>query len=460
MQFKINGRTIEAMGVKSDSRKVQPGDIFIAYKGVLVDGHDYIPQAIKAGAVAVVCERTVRVKAYPPIVIVVSDGRETWADLCAQQYNYPQKDLKFVGITGTDGKTTTSTFIYEVLKKAGYRVGLISTVSAKYNNKDISTGLHTTSPDPDQLFKLLKEMVDDEVEYVVLEVTSHALVQERYYGIHFEACAVTNVTSEHLDLHNTYSQLIKDKARLFEMSDAIFVNPDAQGIQEILKYVPEKIIQNKKLFKIYSKEIQNELMSKNFLRKFPGEYNVQNASLAFEIAKYLGVNSQKAIDAILQTNPLKGRFQYIPNDKDLNIIVDFAHTENSMRNVLTAVKNMKKDNEKLITVFGCAGERDKQKRPKMGKVASELSDIVIVTSEDPRSEDTHIIVNEIVAGNNKFDFTKEVDRRKAIEKAIKLANKGDWILILGKGHEESMNINGIEVPWSDEKETRECLASM
>jgi UDP-N-acetylmuramoylalanine--D-glutamate ligase len=431
----------------TDSRKITPNSLFIAYKGAINDAHAYIESAIKNGAKYIAGEKLIEdlpvLKNYPNIeYFQVSDGREIYAELCAQQFGFPQKKLKIIGITGTDGKTTTSTFIYNILKSAGRKVGLISTVAAYYNDKDISTGLHTTTPDADLLFKILKDMVDDGVEYLVLEITSHGLVQKRVHGIHLIAAGITNITPEHLDAHGTYEQLIKDKSKIFAISDHAFLNPKGKGFEEAKKQIPQNI-------PITEAVIDENIIPQNFSENYPGDYNLQNASLAFAITKYLGLSIDQIKNGLQNTKPPVGRFQYVENNKNLNVIVDFAHTENAMRNVLSAVKRLKKDSEKLIVVFGCAGERDKQKRPAMGKTASELADIVIITAEDPRSEKIENIIEEISAGNSNYSFVKIPDRNDAIKKSLELASENDWILILGKGHEQSMNFNGTEHDWSD-----------
>ncbi len=453
MKIDINGNSYEVNEIRTDSRKVQKGDLFIAYKGVKVDGHDYINQAVENGASVIVYD-----EGYPFVkgatLIKVDSSREEWAILSAQKYNNPQDKLKFIGITGTDGKTTTSNFVYEILKSDGKKVGIVSTVSAKYGDTDVSTGLHTTSPDPDVLFKLLSDMADAGVEYVVLEVTSHALVQKRFFGIRFDVCGVTNVTPEHLDAHGSYEQLIKDKSLLFDVSENIVLNKVGTGIPEISKYAKKEIVYSNPDDKFISS------LTDSFSEIFPGEYNLQNASLAIEISKKLGVDNDIAIKAVSNATPPKGRFQRIKNSAGINAIVDFAHTENAMRKVLSAVLKMKKPNEKLITVFGCAGERDFYKRPNMGKTASEFSDTVILTAEDPRSEDVNEIIKQIVSGNPDYNFIVEPDRHSAIFKGIGMAQKGDWVLILGKGHEESINIGGTEYPWSDIKEAESFFLSM
>ena len=446
MKIKIDDIEVEVADIKTDSRKVGPCDLFIAYKGVGVDGSNYIPQAVENGAKVVVGEINAKIADIPDGVryYQVADGREFWVKAEAQKYGNPQKKLKLIGITGTDGKTTTVNFIYTILKSSSKHVGMISTVSARYENKVISTGLHTTTPAPGYLYKILRKMVDSGIKYVVLEVTSHGLIQKRVFGIHFIISVITNVSKEHLDAHGTYSQLIRDKLLISERSDITFLNKKGVGFNLLIRRIPKKA----KTIVIQGDEAA-DLVLKEFTQRFPGDYNIQNASLACEICKYLGLKKRQVKDGINSIKRISGRFEWIPNNLGINIIVDFAHTEIGIKSILNAVKMLKGKSERTITVFGCAGERDIKKRPKMGKVASNLSDIVILTSEDPRSEDPNRIIDEIASGNSKFDFIKEVDRKTAIYKGLELVKKGDWVLILGKGHEKSMNIKGVEVPWSD-----------
>lgn len=456
MNLKINKQLVCVNNVKSDSRKVEKGDLFVCYKGVDVDAHDYIPQAIEKGATVIVGERNV--KDIPLLYtnksvkyFKVKDGRAAWSLLESQKYNHPQKKLKIIGITGTDGKTTTSNFIYTLLKNAGKKVGLISTINALYGNKQVSTGLHVTSLDPNDLFKILDQMVKEGIEYLVLEVTSHALIQKRLYGLNFEVCGVTNVTPEHLDAHGSYEQYIKDKALIFNQSKQIVLNKDGVGVAKIRKCVP-------KSKHIYFSTSQDTLAPKEFEINFPGDYNLQNLALAQKVVETLEIPVN--LDWNLLFPNLKGRFERVPNEYGINIVVDFAHTPNSMKNVLSEVAKIKSKESKLVTVFGCAGERDIKKRPKMGKISSQFSDEVIITSEDPRSENPLKIIEQVVKGNSNYTFFKEPDRYKAIERALKKAKKGDWILILGKGHEQSMSFNGVEKPWDEKKAVLQILKTL
>lgn len=456
MKLKIENFEIKINNIQTDSRKVRPNDLFIAYKGVSVDAHDYINGAIEKGASVVIGEKDLAelklqsLESFSNVkYIKVVNGRATWADLCAQANGYPQRKLKFIAVTGTDGKTTTSTFIYNILQADKKKAALFSTVSAKFAEVEKDTGLHTTSPDPDLLFSLLKEVVELGIEYMVLEVTSAALIQKRVHGIDFEACVVTNITPEHLDLHGTYEQLIKDKALIFNQSKSVFINKKGIGCAQIARYVPDSVVAESKLKLVSPPDGLADELGEEFVLKFPGEYNLQNASLAISVCEHLCVSHPVAIKALKESTPPVGRFQSIKNERGLNVIVDFAHTENAMRNVLSAVRSMRKRGERIITVFGCAGLRDVLKRPAMGKTSSELSDIVILTAEDPRTEDLNEIIKQIFSGATDYPFIKILDRKDAIRKAIEIGKKGDWILILGKGHEKSMNISGIEYPWSD-----------
>lgn len=455
MKLVINNELIYPKHIHNNSKKVRKGDLFIAYKGINIDGNDYIAEAIENGARYVIGERKIYelqniLKKHSHIKYIhVNDGRECWAELCAQRYNYPQHKLKIIGITGTDGKTTTAHLIYEILKFSNMKVGLINTVSAKVGNKEIKTGDHTTTPDPDILFSLINKMVDQGIEYLVLEVTSHSLNQKRVHGIDFEVSGVTNITPEHLDLHKNFDSYVKDKAKIFLQSQAVFLNKESLGYEEVKKYLPKRLLSKNRYFEISSKnKIIREDIPSVFKKKFPGEYNTQNVMLAINICRYLGVSYGLCIEALKNVSPVKGRFNIIKNNFGINVVIDFAHTPNSMKNILSTVLNMKKGDSKIITVFGCAGERDTHKRKIMGEISARYSDFVVLTSEDPRSESAVDITNQII-GESRFSYIVEVDRKKAIKKAIKIAKEDDWVLILGKGHEESMDFGRGDCQWSD-----------
>ena len=431
---------------KCDSRLVEKGDVFVAIKGVKIDSHQFIEQVAIKGVAVIIGENysSAIEKKYPnTIFLKVLKSREIYSDLCAYYNEDPQNKLKIIGITGTDGKTTTCHFLNSILNAAGFRSEVISTVS--------SPGLHTTTPDPDILFKMLANMVKRKVEYCVLEVTSHALDQSRVSPITYTASCITNVTPEHLDAHGTYKNYLQTKAKIFLQSKAVYLNSKGRGYESLLK-LSHKLPSLKII-----REIANISYSKNWSQIFPGSYNVQNAVCAASLAKFLNISNKDINMGLNCAIPPEGRFEFVKNNLGINIVIDFVHTPNALESLLKTVKKIKNLSSKIITVFGCAGERDHYKRPKMGVISSKYSDFVVVTSEDPRGEDQDTIINDIIRGNPRFKFARISDRGNAIKESIKLAKKGDWVLICGKGHEKSMNIGGVETPWDDKEIIGACL---
>ncbi len=347
--------------------------------------------------------------------------------LFAQIYfGFPARHFKVIGITGTDGKTTTAFFLYNILLKAGFKVALISTIEARFGDKVVDVGLHVTNPDEWHLPKLLKRIANEGMEYVILEVTSHGIDQGRIWGINFDVAGLTNITPEHLDYHKTFENYKNTKLKFLNSA--------------------------KKSFK--TDEIPDELIS-GIKVKLPGGYNRLNAKLAAAIAKHLGVSDEKIKEGIESLEFIPGRMQIV-YDKGFKVIVDFAHTPNGLEKALTEARKMVSEGGRVISVFGSAGERDFKKRPKMGEIAGWLADLVVITAEDPRSEDVNAISMQIASGVERSGKKREKDyfvindRKEAIEFAItKLAKKGDVVIITGKGHEKSMNYGKGEIPWSD-----------
>lgn len=377
-------------------------------------------------------------------------------------YQNPSKHLKVIGVTGTDGKTTTSNIIYHILQSSGIKTGLVSTVNAKIGKNEYDTGFHVTNPGPFQLQKLLKKMVDKELEYAVLEVTSHGLDQSRNFGIKFDIGVLTNITHEHLDYHKTFEKYIKAKAKLFQNSMISIINSD------YYKFFKKYINKNQKVILYNQKSLNSGLLDVVNL-KFKESYNVLNATAAILVAKEVGVSDLKIIKAIRTFKGVEGRMQEIKNKLGLKIIVDFAHTPNALENLLIALKKNRqslslrgKDKKtRIITVFGCAGERDVKKRPMMGEISTRLSDVSIFTAEDPRREDVNEIIKQMKIGikNKKAKVFEMPDRLEAIRHAIKIAKKGDTVVVCGKGHEKSMNFSGKELPWSDEEAIKKVIKS-
>ncbi len=367
-------------------------------------------------------------------------------------FNFPSKRLKIIGVTGTDGKTTTATLIYHILNNSGKKVGLISTVGAKIGNKKIDTGFHVTNPDSFSLQRILREMVNKKIEYVVLEVTSHGLDQNRNFGINFDIGVLTNITHEHLDYHKTFENYVAAKAKLFQKSKICIIN------KKYYKYFKKYINDGQKVILYTSKTLKVDLINA-IKNRFVEEYNLQNATAAVLVAKELGISGKKIIKAVKSFPGVEGRMQEVKNKLGIKIIVDFAHTPNALENVLLTLKKQKKTKNKLISVFGCAGERDIQKRPMMGEISSRIADISIFTAEDPRHEDVNNIISQMEKGikNKKAIYYKIPDRFEAIKFAIKLAKKGDIIVVCGKGHEKSMAFGNTEKPWSDVKAIKRLL---
>ncbi|MFW6143370.1 MAG: UDP-N-acetylmuramoyl-L-alanyl-D-glutamate--2,6-diaminopimelate ligase, partial [Patescibacteria group bacterium] len=451
--------------VRADSRKIKDGDIFVAITGEHVDGHDFINSAVSQGAAAVVGEKDLALE-IP--YLQVKDSRKAWAVLCAEENNNPQKKLEIIGVTGTDGKTTTAHLIQSMLIAGGYRTGLVSTVTADLGGEEVPSGLHVTTPEPPQLFTFLRKMVENNCAYAVLETTSHGLDQERVFGIHFALGVLTNITKEHLDYHQTFENYKKAKAKLFQRSAIAVLNVDDPSYEFIAEKASGKVVP-------YS--LEKNLGFKGDLDYdqaiLPGKYNESNVLAAATAVGLLGVEEGEINEGLANFSSPEGRFQEIDLEQPFKVIVDFAHTPNALENLLRTVQS-EIDEGRLITVFGCAGERDSGKRFLMGKNSGKLADISIFTAEDPRGEDIEDILEEMVrgakdsgaeeAGSKKLRkkiseniYVKIPDREEAISFAIDNAQEGDWVFILGKGHEQSMNIGGKEYEWSDIVVAKEAI---
>jgi len=371
-------------------------------------------------------------------------------------FGYPARKLKMIGVTGTDGKTTTVHLISYILKKCGKKVGFISSIEAQIGNEKVDTGFHVTTPEPWQVQKLIKKMVSRGVEYAVLEVTSHGLDQNRVFGCNFSIGVITNVTHEHLDYHKSFKSYLAAKARLFKKTKINVLNIDDSNFSEIKAVAEGEIV-------TYGIKNNADFTIRNFPFKLriPGEYNIYNALAAAAATSSLGFKRSSIIKAISEFDGLDGRMESIDEGQDFKVVVDFAHTPNALKVVLGTLRKMSKG--RVIAVFGAAGERDFQKRSQMGEIAAELADLSIVTTEDPRGENVAKISGQIANGlrkGNAFeneDFFIIEDRRKAIEFAILEAKERDIVGIFGKGHEESMCFGKVEKPWSDQAEARNAL---
>ncbi len=370
------------------------------------------------------------------------------------KFGNPSKGLIAIGVTGTDGKTTTASMIYHILREAGFKAALISSVSAIIDDKVYNTGFHVTTPDAWALQSYIKKAKKANVKYLIIETTSMGLHQNRVYGIHFDIAVITNIMSDHLDYHKTYQQYVKAKARLFQIAKTAVVNADDKSFAFLTPY-----LRNNKIIS-YGMKNNAEVNPANFpfKTKLIGEFNKYNSLAAIAVCKELNISSLIISKACLSFTPPSGR-EEIVYDKDYKVIIDFAHTQGAFQAVLPEVNKIKK--RRLIHVFGSAGQRDKYKRPEMGKISSNYADIIILTAEDPRTEPVEEIISQIEKGiNPKFDkknLLKISDRKKAIFKAIELAQKGDIILLTGKGHEASMNCGLGEDSWSEHQAVKEAI---
>ena len=371
--------------------------------------------------------------------------------LAGVYFGFPGRGMRVVGVTGTDGKTTTASLIYQILKASGKKVALISTVSAKIGDKEYDTGFHVSTPDGWHLQSYLKKAKMAGCTHLVLEVTSHGLDQNRVFGIHFDVSVITNISREHLDYHKTMENYMKAKAKLLKMSKTAILNIDDQSYSFL-----NKEVQNKKVV-TYGLSDSAEINPKNFsfTTTLPGLFNQYNCLAAVAVTRMLDISDQDIREAITNFEPPEGRMQTVYK-KDFSIIIDFAHTPNALVGLLSALK--KETKGQLIHVFGSAGERDQGKRPLMGKASATFSDQIILTAEDPRHENVEDIIKDIKQGIKSSAKVHEiVDRQDAISYAVSLAKKDDIVVITGKGHEKTMNFKGRELPWSDFEAVKTAL---
>ncbi|NCN03985.1 MAG: UDP-N-acetylmuramoyl-L-alanyl-D-glutamate--2,6-diaminopimelate ligase [Candidatus Pacebacteria bacterium] len=375
------------------------------------------------------------------------------------KYGFPSRKIKVLAITGTDGKTTSSTLLYHVLRTAGKKVALISTVAAYIGEEKINTGFHVTTPSPDKLQKLMKKLVNDGFEYLVLETTSQGIYQHRTWGIFPYISGVTNISQDHFDYHLTFQNYLAAKALILRDSEKIILNKDDssyQPLKDILKVSESKVVS-------YSKDHQLAgVIHRAIKKRFKEEYNLSNSLLVTKFSKLLDISDQDIADGILSFNGIPGRMEEIENKKGIRVVVDFAHTPQGLESALTALKAQTKRPSKLIAVYGSAGLRDAIKRPMMGKVGTDIADYCIFTAEDPRTEDIWSIIRQMKEQlkTNHQKIISIPDRYKAIEFALtKLANRGDTVAILGKGHEQSMCYGNVEHPWDDREAVRKILSS-
>ncbi|WP_343748412.1 UDP-N-acetylmuramoyl-L-alanyl-D-glutamate--2,6-diaminopimelate ligase [Fluviicola sp.] len=445
----------------SDSRKALPGTLFIAVKGTKADAHDFIPQVLAQGCKALVVERMVDVPA-DVTVLLVPETAKALGELAHAFYDYPSQSLQLVGVTGTNGKTTTTTLLHDLYTGLGYKVGLISTV-VNLIGKEAIPSTHTT-PDPIALNALLADMVAQGCSYCFMEVSSHAVVQHRIAGLVFRGGAFTNITHDHLDYHGTFKAYIEAKKAFFDQlpKDAFaLVNADDKNGMVMVQNTKAKIstfgLKTHSDFKV--KVLENSfnglLLTVNGIElwtRLIGDFNAYNIATVYGISQLLGSDSTEVLTVLSRLESVDGRFQFTKSEADITAIVDYAHTPDALENVLKTIENIRTRNEQVITVVGCGGDRDALKRPEMARIACELSDKVILTSDNPRTEDPAEILKQMEAGVGAHQTMKVLsilDRDQAIKTAVSLAQPKDIILIAGKGHEKYQEINGVKHPFDD-----------
>ena len=438
----------KVQNIRYDNRKIEQGDAFVCVRGFKVDGHSFIGDAIKKGAKTLIVQEDVSVQ-EDITIIKVRDTRKALAIMSSNYFGNPKDKLKIIGITGTNGKTTSAFIIKSILEKAGFMTGLIGTIANYIGNKKVDAV--RTTPESYELHELFKNMVDAGVEYCVMEVSSHSLELDRVYGIQFEEGIFTNLTRDHLDFHKTFENYYNAKFKLFERSNHSIINLDDPYGANIVKDIEERGLKTKvstfsiekesdfKAFEIKShsngSEFKVNLESiEEFSINIPGEYNIYNSLGCIICAYNLNIPMDKIKEGLSDV-VIPGRCELVAKEKNLpySIIIDYAHTPDGLENILSTVKAFTKN--RMISVFGCGGDRDKVKRPQMGKIGCELSDIAIITSDNPRSEEPMDIINDIVKPLNYDNFVIEVNRKEAIRKAMNMALEGDVIVIAGKGHE-------------------------
>ena len=484
--YSYKGGEVEVTGITDDSRKIKAGNVFVAIKGLTVDGHEYIENAIEKGATAIVAEVEPQKEWLESVSYVkVSDTTEVLGRLAASWYGNPASSMKLIGVTGTDGKTTTANIIYHLLNSSGINVGLVSTISAKIGDKDYDTGFHVTNPSALALHKYLKDMKDAGCTHAILEVTSHGLVQGRVAGIEFEISVLTNISNEHLDYHKTYEAYVEAKSRLFKSSKVSVLNKDDKSIS----YIVDEIDDQSKI-KLYSRVSEADIYAKDIkvskktsftyhignrkqtvTSNLVGEFNVSNSLAAIFVADAMGIKDADIAKSFATIENPTGRMQRIENDLGLDIIIDYAHTPNGVESVMNEFTKDAK--ARVISIVSAEGERDPGKRFDIPRVSAQYSNLTILNPIDVRSESYEDISNEMERGAKEGGakelgdiklpkkgsyFVSYEDRGQAIYDAIHTyAQKGDTILILGKGHETGMDFGDYEAPWNDEEAVRMAL---
>lgn len=456
-----------------DSRAVGKDDVFVAIRGTLTDGHNFVDKAIASGANTIVCEEMPSQMVNEVTYVEVEDGNRALAIMAANYYDNPSKNLKLVGITGTNGKTTISSLLYQLFRKAGYKVGLLSTIRIMVDDKEYPT-THTT-PDALTINKQLQLMNDAGVEFCFMEVSSHGIAQKRTEGLVFEGAVFTNLTHDHLDYHASFAEYRDTKKKLFDglrkNAFALANIDDRNGLVMLQNTVARKFTYGLRTYADYRAQVIEshfggqllKIEEHEFWTKLIGQFNAYNILAIYATADLLGLEKLEILRLISELENVDGRFQYYISKERITAIVDYAHTPDALKNVLETINALRTGNENVITVVGCGGDRDKSKRPVMGHIASAYSTTAIFTSDNPRSEPAITIIEEMEAGvepQNARKILSVENRKQAIRTACQLAVANDIILVAGKGHETYQESQGRRVAFDDFKIVKETLAEL
>ncbi|OWP87949.1 UDP-N-acetylmuramoyl-L-alanyl-D-glutamate--2,6-diaminopimelate ligase [Flavobacterium covae] len=470
----VQGSTTKTVNqIHFDSRKIETNDIFVAIRGTLSDGHQYIEKAISLGATTIICEQLPKTCLENITYIKVQDTNTALAQLANNFYEKPSNKLILVGVTGTNGKTTIASLLYQMFKRAGYKVGLLSTVKIMVNTTEYKA-THTT-PDSLTINHFLNQMVQEGCEYCFMEVSSHGVHQKRTEGLFFAGGVFTNLSHDHLDYHSTFAEYRDVKKMFFDhlpkTAFALTNIDDKNGSVMLQNTQARKKTYALKTYADYKAVIlenqlsglQLKINEQDVWTRLIGTFNAYNLLAIYAVAVELGIDKIEALRLLSELESVSGRFQFIVSKEKITTIVDYAHTPDALENVLNTINDIRTKNEQLITIVGCGGDRDRTKRPIMARIATEMSSKVILTSDNPRTENPQAIIEEMEAGITAENFKKYVsiiDRKQAIKTACQIAENGDIILIAGKGHETYQEVNGIRHDFDDMKIVQELLKQL
>lgn len=464
---------VSVSGIAFDSREVKEGMIFVAQRGLVVDGHDYIETALRSGATAILCEDIPANRKENITYVQVEDANTALAIVSANFHDNPSSKLKLIGVTGTNGKTTIASLLYQLFKKAGKKVGLLSTVKIMVDDIEYPT-THTT-PDSLTINKYLSEMVGSEIDYCFMEVSSHGIHQKRTEGLDFVGGVFTNLSHDHLDYHNTFAEYRDVKKVFFDAlpkkAFALTNIDDKNGNIMLQNTRAKKRSYALKTYADYKAKVIEKRLSGTLINydgievwtKLIGVFNIYNLLAIISVADLLGLEKIEVLRIVSELESVSGRFEYVVSGENITGIVDYAHTPDALKNVIQTINDIRTGNEKLITVVGCGGDRDSAKRPKMAHIASQLSNQTIFTSDNPRTEDPQKILDDMEEGIAPENYRKTltvIDRKQAIRTACKLSEPGDIVLIAGKGHETYQEVNGVRSHFSDLEEIEHCFKQL